>query len=177
MRFILAALVTLAACASRDAHRDSVPGARAIEDRLPPDSAVTDTTGTAPPSRGDGRRENPPIHRTKPRDEDVMSPGTRATPQGSPDALIAAIMALAKGGGCSRVEDCHTLPVGHKACGGPRTYVVYCAATTDVAALKRKIAELDALDRAAASAGAISDCMLAVAPTPVLRGGVCRAGP
>ena len=194
-RFALAAAALLAACVSRDAARDSASRSRTNVDPATGDGAIVDTIGTmrppsktpstspptsaptSPPTRGDGRLENPPIHRTNPRDEDVMSPGTRATPSGSPDALIAEIIGLAKGGGCSRVEDCHTLPVGHKACGGPRTYVVYCATTTDVAALERKIAELDALDRAAASAGAISDCMLAVAPTPVLRGGACRAGP
>src|SRR5438046_3166798 len=42
---------------------------------------------------------------------------------------------LAKTDGCSASESCRTAPVGWRGCGGPRTYLVYCAATTDSAAL------------------------------------------
>lgn len=138
---------------------------------------VTSSPTGEPPTRGDGRATNPPIHRTNPRDEDVMNPGSGAGGDDRAAALLAEVQRLAKSDGCSAVGDCRTLPVGRKACGGPRSYVVFCAKTTDVAALERKIAELDALDQAAAARGAVSDCMLALRPTPVLTGGVCRGAP
>jgi hypothetical protein len=173
-------IALLAACSTRDA--------RPADTAAAPDSAAAradqaspsrrDSTRPAPaptpaepPTRRDGEATNPPIHRTNPRDEDVMNPGGGT----GPEALLAQIHALVKPGGCAREGDCRTLPVGRKACGGPRSYVVYCATTTDIAALKRKIAELDAADRAAAANGAVSDCSLALEPKPVLSGGVCRA--
>src|SRR3982751_1505906 len=50
--------------------------------------------------------------------------------------------ALAKTDGCSTSETCRTAPVGWRGCGGPRSYLVYCAATTDSVALYRKLDEL-----------------------------------
>jgi hypothetical protein len=107
---------------------------------------------------------NPPIHRT--------IPGERG---GEPSFdLMSEINALAKPGGCSNAGDCQSLPVGRKACGGPRTYVVFCAKSTNVAALRAKIAELDRLDVEAAKNTA-SDCMMVMPPHVTLSGGVCRA--
>lgn len=191
MRFLLTAALAaaLTACSTGEtgkADNGTIDTARARESAGdlsgPPavDTTPRKPTGTSSPSepqtRGDGRATNPPIHRTNPRDEDVMNPGG-STGDDRSSALLAEVQRLAKSGGCAREGDCQTLPVGRKACGGPRTYVVFCATSTDVAALKRKIAELDALDQAAAARGAVSDCMLALRPTPVLEGGVCRAAP
>jgi len=47
--------------------------------------------------------------------------------------------ALAHAEGCT-AGACRTAPVGSRPCGGPRTYLVYCAATTDSAALFAKLA-------------------------------------
>ena len=85
-RFVLSTAALLAACASGDSARDSASRAHATVGPVTGDSAVVDTIGTtrppaksstpstpstgSPPSRGDGRLENPPIHRTNPRDED-----------------------------------------------------------------------------------------------------------
>lgn len=185
-RAIVVLLVGVAACdarASRGADSSGVDSARAAAtagdlsgppraDTTPPAPAATQpSVHGEPPTRGDGRATNPPIHRTNPRDEDVMSPAgdDRAS------ALLGEIRRLARADGCAKVGDCATLPVGRKACGGPRSYVVYCATTTDVAALRRTIGELDALDRAATAKGAVSDCLLVAEPRPVLSGGACRA--
>src|SRR5687767_11462344 len=39
--------------------------------------------------------------------------------------------ALVRTSGCDAASSCRTAPVGWRACGGPRSYVVYCAASTD----------------------------------------------
>lgn len=125
---------------------------------------VTPKSDTTAQHRNDGSMTNPPIHRT--------IPGEGA---GEPSfTLMSEINALAKPGGCSRAGDCQSLPVGRKACGGPRTYVVFCAKSTNVAALRAKIAELDRLDVEAAKTTA-SDCMMVMPPHVTLSGGVCRA--
>jgi len=130
---------------------------------------VTRTTGTATVDtsaqrRNDGSMMNPPIHRTNP-----------GAGSGEPAFdLMTQINELAKTTGCASASDCQTLPVGRKACGGPRTYVVFCSKSTNVAQLKAKIAELDRLDLAAAK-NTVSDCMMVMQPRVTLSGGACRA--
>jgi hypothetical protein len=54
-------------------------------------------------------------------------------------ALENQAKALVKTDGCSSADQCRTAPVGSRACGGPRYYLVYCARTTDTAALFKKL--------------------------------------
>ncbi len=54
-------------------------------------------------------------------------------------ALENQAKALLKADGCSSTGECRTAPVGSRACGGPRYYLVYCSRTTDSAALFRKL--------------------------------------
>src|SRR5687767_12229623 len=42
--------------------------------------------------------------------------------------------AMANASGCASTDQCRAAPVGERPCGGPRTYIVYCARTTDSAA-------------------------------------------
>jgi hypothetical protein len=82
---------------------------------------------------------------------------------------------LAKTDGCSSVEACRTAPVGWRSCGGPRTYLVYCAASTDTLALFRKLAELEKAERAYnLRSGMMSTCEFRMPPTVKLQGGRCR---
>ena len=119
---------------------------------------------TSAQRRNDGSMMNPPIHRTNP-----------GAGSGEPAFdLMTQINELAKTTGCASASDCQTLPVGRKACGGPRTYVVFCSKSTNVAQLKAKIAELDRLDLAAAK-NTVSDCMMVTQPRVTLSGGACRA--
>ena len=84
--------------------------------------------------------------------------------------------ALAHAEGCESSAGCRTAPVGHRACGGPREYLVYCAATTDSAALFRA---LDALARAEAEhqrkEGLVSTCEFRMPPNVSASGGRCVA--
>lgn len=83
--------------------------------------------------------------------------------------------ALAKRDGCSAIQQCRTAPVGWRACGGPRTYIVYCAATTDTVALFRKLDELKRAEQAYnAESGMMSTCEYRVAPGVKLEGRSCR---
>ena len=83
--------------------------------------------------------------------------------------------ALAHTSGCDSVSQCRTAPVGWRSCGGPRTYLAYCAATTDTAALFRKLAELEAAEKEYnLRSGMMSTCIMRQPPRVGFRGGSCR---
>jgi hypothetical protein len=78
--------------------------------------------------------------------------------------------------GCESAASCRTAPVGSRGCGGPRSYVVYCPASTDTAALLRKLeelkrAEMDYNERT----GAVSTCEMRMPPDLAVQGGSCVA--
>jgi hypothetical protein len=83
---------------------------------------------------------------------------------------------LARADGCQTSGDCRAAPVGDRPCGGPRTYVVYCARTTDSVALYRKLDELARAERAYnEQQGLVSTCEFRMPPRVVASGGSCRA--
>jgi hypothetical protein len=83
--------------------------------------------------------------------------------------------ALAHTDGCDSLAQCRTAPVGWRSCGGPRTYLVYCAATTDTVALFRKLAELEAAEKEYnLKSGLMSSCIMREPPRVSLRGRSCR---
>jgi hypothetical protein len=85
--------------------------------------------------------------------------------------------ALAHAGGCT-ADECRTAPVGVRPCGGPRAYVVYCAARTDSAALFAKLAELARAEEAFNKQNEMmSTCEFRQPPTTRLQGGSCVAMP
>ena len=112
---------------------------------------------------------------------DTVPPAPRDT---TPDARPALARleqeahAIAKRDGCATAGDCRTAPVGWRGCGGPRTYIVYCAATTDTVALFRKLKELEEAERAYnASTGMMSTCEFRMPPAVRLDGRSCRERP
>ena len=83
---------------------------------------------------------------------------------------------LARADGCTSGGECRAAPVGDRACGGPRTYIVYCARTTDSVALYRKLDELAAAERAYnQQQGGASTCEYRMPPRLVAGIGSCRA--
>jgi hypothetical protein len=83
--------------------------------------------------------------------------------------------ALAHTDGCDSLAQCRTAPVGWRSCGGPRAYLVYCAATTDTVALFRKLAELEAAEKEYnLKSGLMSSCIMREPPRVSLRGRSCR---
>lgn len=86
--------------------------------------------------------------------------------------------ALASTGGCASAGECRAAPVGWRSCGGPRTYIVYCAATTDSVALYRKLDSLKEAEIAYnAKSGMMSTCEMRRAPNVAAQGGRCTQSP
>lgn len=93
------------------------------------------------------------------------------------EALEREAKAIARTTGCSSTGGCRAAPVGNRACGGPRYYIVYCAATTDSVALYRKLDEVAAAENAYnRKYGIMSTCEFRMPPDIALIGGECRAG-
>jgi hypothetical protein len=92
------------------------------------------------------------------------------------ETLEREARALATTTGCDRAHACRSAPLGWRACGGPRDFVVYCAATTDTAALFAKLRALELAERAYNQrAGLMSTCEMRLPPVVSLSGGACRA--
>ncbi len=113
-----------------------------------------------------------------------MQPSTgNPPPAKSQEADWAAIVALenqakaaAKTTGCSSESQCRSAPVGNRACGGPRYYIAYCAATTDSVALFRKLDEVKAAENAFNTKyGLASTCEFRMPPEVGIVGGGCVA--
>jgi hypothetical protein len=82
---------------------------------------------------------------------------------------------LAHTEGCDSLAQCRTAPLGWRSCGGPRDYIAYCAASTDTAALFRKLAELEAAEKEYnLKSGMMSSCIMRQPPQLSLSGGKCR---
>jgi hypothetical protein len=105
------------------------------------------------------------------------------TPRAAADTVLPRLVkleqearAIARTEGCTTLDACRTAPVGWRGCGGPRDYVVYCAATTDTGALFRKLQELEKAEREYnASSGMMSTCEFRMPPSVRLDGQQCRA--
>lgn len=84
--------------------------------------------------------------------------------------------AMVKADGCTSADQCRSAPVGSRGCGGPRYYLVYCARTTDSAALFRKLAEVEAAERAYNGRyQVVSTCEFRMPPSVGVTGGMCAA--
>lgn len=84
--------------------------------------------------------------------------------------------ALVRTAGCDAASSCRTAPVGWRGCGGPRSYVVYCPATTDTVALIRTLDELKRAEMAYNEReSVISTCEMRTPPTVTVQGGSCVA--
>ena len=91
-------------------------------------------------------------------------------------ALEDQAKAVVKADGCSSAAECRTAPVGSRACGGPRYYLVYCSKTTDSAALAHKLDAVAAAEREYnAHYKLVSTCEFRMPPTVALSAGSCQA--
>ena len=84
--------------------------------------------------------------------------------------------ALVSTTGCTAATSCRTAPVGARGCGGPRSYVVYCPASTDTVALLRKLEELERAEMEYNDReGVVSTCEMRMPPDVTVQGGRCVA--
>lgn len=99
----------------------------------------------------------------------------RPADQGRVSRLEAEARALARTDGCASSDQCRSAPVGARPCGGPRDYIVYCARTTDSAALYRKLDELRQAEMEFnRKTGAASTCEFRTPPGVGLEAGQCK---
>jgi len=81
-----------------------------------------------------------------------------------------------KADGCTSADQCRTAPVGNRACGGPRYYLVYCSRTTDSAALFAKLkAVADAENEFNTKYQIMSTCEFRMPPQVGLVAGACQS--
>ena len=121
-----------------------------------------------PPTNGAGAGDSaPPLPGAQ--------PGSREADWAAIVRLEDQAKAIAKTSGCAAVSQCRTAAVGNRACGGPRYYIAYCAATTDSAALFRKLAEVAAAENAYnRKYQLVSTCEFRMPAPLALAGGECR---
>jgi hypothetical protein len=82
---------------------------------------------------------------------------------------------LARATGCPSADLCRAAPVGNRACGGPRYYLVYCATATDSSALYGKLDEIvRAEDEYNRRYEMVSTCEFRMPPDIAFSGGECR---
>ncbi|MDP9107778.1 MAG: hypothetical protein M3N23_01755, partial [Pseudomonadota bacterium] len=69
---------------------------------------------------------------------------------------------------CDHAAQCHALPVGSKACGGPQSYLPYSDRAHNESQIQSLSQHYTALQRAQSQAsGEISDCSMRLAPTAI----------
>ena len=91
------------------------------------------------------------------------------------ERLEGEAKALVRASGCTSSEGCRTAPVGNRACGGPRYYLVYCAATTDSTALFARLRDVvDAENEYNEEYEIASTCEFRMPPEIAFSGGECR---
>ena len=106
----------------------------------------------------------------------VVFTGDKKTDWDQIVALENQAKALVKTDGCSSSDQCRTAAVGSRACGGPRYYLVYCAKTTDSAALFDKLKEVAAAEEEYNKRYQLmSTCEFRLPPKVALIGSSCQA--
>jgi hypothetical protein len=103
-----------------------------------------------------------------------QAPQAQQAPQSD---TLARIHALAGTPNCSSDEQCHALPLGARACGGPESYLVWSSARTSQAEIEA-LGERYKEERRAANkaSGLMSTCQFLMDPGAVCRAGTCQAG-
>jgi hypothetical protein len=101
------------------------------------------------------------------------APQAPSTPPDKSSApLLARIDAERGDAACDADDQCHTIGVGHKACGGPERYLAWSSKNSDGTRLRALVAEHAAARRAEDTKnGMMSTC--SVVPDP---GATCSAG-
>ena len=126
---------------------------------------------------GDGEPQNP---RAPVPAQSTPAAGSGGAPANEADTTRLARLerearAIARTDGCTAAQ-CRTAPVGSRPCGGPRDYIVYCAAKTDSAALFGKLAELARAEEDFNRRNDLaSTCEMRMPPGTSVQGGRCVA--
>lgn len=86
------------------------------------------------------------------------------------------IQEFAKNKACSNGDDCRTMPMGAKACGGPTNYIIYALSKTDEKVLTEKVKQYtDFQKELNIKYNRSSDCLFLSPPTVDCLNGVCAS--
>ena len=106
----------------------------------------------------------------------AASPRAQAAQDAQGDTL-SRIRAMVGTPACSSDAQCHTLAIGHRACGGPESYLAWSSASTPQAELQALGERYQQERRAAdAASGMMSTCRFMPDPGAVCRAGTCQLG-
>lgn len=95
----------------------------------------------------------------------------------APSSLMQQLQAEIGDAACDNSAQCKTVAIGHKACGGPESYMPWSSKRSDAGKLARLAAELAAERKAQnVSSGMMSTCSLVMDPGAVCTAGRCVAG-
>jgi len=105
----------------------------------------------------------------------VASACGHATPGES--GTLAELRAIGRAAACTSDQQCKTVPLGAKSCGGPESYMAYSTAKASVekvtALAERFRKEREAENQAS---GLASDCRFMMDPGARCRAGTCQLG-
>lgn len=92
------------------------------------------------------------------------------------EQLSKEIQEFAKNKTCAGGDDCKTMAMGSKACGGPRSYIIYALSKTDEKQLSEKVKQYTDLEKELnIKYNRVSDCSLLIPPTVDCLNGVCAS--
>ena len=95
-----------------------------------------------------------------------------SAPKQDTAGLYRSIREMVGDASCTANEQCRTLPIGHKACGGPEGYLVWSTAGTSESRLRALVESYnEARKREVQQSGRVSDCSMVADP-----GARCEAG-
>lgn len=118
----------------------------------------------------EGKPVRAPVLASVPAPAPAPRPVAAATPAAG--NLMAQIKAEIGNAACDSSQQCRSLPVGQRACGGPEAYLPYSTKVSDAAKLQRLAAQQSAEQRDQNTrSGMISTCQAIMDP-----GATCSAG-
>ena len=92
------------------------------------------------------------------------------------EQLGKEIQEFAKNKACSNEDDCRTMAMGSKACGGPSSYIIYALSRTNEKQLAEKVKQYtDFQKELNIKYNRASDCLFLSPPTVDCLNGVCAS--
>jgi hypothetical protein len=107
----------------------------------------------------------------------VAAPAAAPAASPAPAGLMQQIQAEVGDAACDTTAQCKTVAIGHKACGGPESYLPYSTKRSDGAKIERLATALAAERKTQdTKTGRMSTCSLVVDPGATCNAGRCVAG-
>lgn len=97
---------------------------------------------------------------------------------GEREALEKSVEALNSNRSCKNSKDCLAIPMGHRACGGPESFVIASKKNADLKKLENavmQITQMDLDDQKNSSNDSASICSIEEAPNLVCLNRICGA--